>query len=64
MLNAVEDGLAFGAARTDQIMMDRVQQVEHKVRPGQQVVGVYGYRVKQEKEIMWRFSFVLNNDFM
>ena len=63
MLNAVEDELAFGAQRTDQILMHQVKQVEYKVRPGQQVVGVYGYLVKQELEIMWRFSFILNNDF-
>ena len=55
--------MAFGAQRTDQILMHQVKQVEYKVRPGQQVVGVYGYLVKQELEIMWRFSFILNNDF-
>ena len=45
MLNGDPD-LAFGAQRTD--TMHQVKQVERRVQPLQQVVGIYGYKVKQD----------------
>lgn len=46
MLNDPEDNLAFGAQRTD--TMHQVKQVERRVKHMQTIVGVYGYKVKND----------------
>ena len=46
MFNQVEDELAFSAKRTDQIMMHKGREVSYRVMPTQQIVGIYGYKVK------------------
>ena len=51
----------FGAQRAD--MMKQAKQIECILKETQQIVGLYGYKMKNDLDIVWRFSFILNNDF-
>ena len=53
--------MVFGAQKTD--VADHVEEVEYQIRDTQVIIGVYGVKVRQENDIMLRFSFILNNDF-
>ena len=53
--------LTFGAQLMD--VADLTEEVEYGLRETQVIIGVYGVKVRQENDIILRFSFILNNDF-
>jgi len=53
--------LTWGAQETD--VMKQVKEIECMLKDTQQIVGVYGHKMQNEFDIIWRFSFILNNDF-
>ena len=56
-----EERLSFGAARND--LMSQAKELVFPLKETQQIVGFYGYKMKNDMDIIWRFSFILNNDF-
>jgi len=53
--------LSWGAQQTD--VMRQANEIECKFKRTQQIVGFYGYKMQNDYDIVWRFSFILNNDF-
>jgi len=43
--------------------MAQAKELSFPLKETQQIVGFYGYKMKNDMDIVWRFSFILNNDF-
>ena len=56
--------LSHGASRND--VSAQVAQLQYHLKETQQIVGVYGWKLKDApdgQDIVWQFSFILNNDY-